>query len=182
MAGPCTICRGCTRCHLAYHGLPPCVRNHLIPCLVSNLFLTLDHWHDVLVGSLLGTFVSYFTYRQYYPSLSSELSHRPYSPRVKREDILPLHHHQASVDHHDDTYPQPPPQGYHSPFSQVPAPLAHQSLPHDRPSEDYELEGTVKRPDVGPLEEVWKDGEHDFSQPRTAPPAQTRVQDASSRQ
>ncbi|KAG5646474.1 hypothetical protein DXG03_003524, partial [Asterophora parasitica] len=54
------------------------------------------HWHDVLVGSLLGTVVSYFTYRQYYPSLASEHSHRPFSPRIKREeaaggDVLPVH-------------------------------------------------------------------------------------------
>lgn len=60
------------------------------------------HWHDILVGSILGTVLAFFSYRQYYPSLSSELSHRPYSPRIKEEDtnetsngqgsnILPLH-------------------------------------------------------------------------------------------
>ena len=145
-------------------------------------FFTLDHWHDVLVGGLLGTLVSYFTYRQYYPSLSSELSHRPYSPRIKREDVLPLHHHQAPADHHDDTYPQPPPQGYHGPVS---APPIHQSLSQYRPSqsnEDYELEGTVKRPDLGPLEAVWKDGEDELSQSRLIPPAQRRDADAPGRQ
>lgn len=55
------------------------------------------HWHDVLMGSLLGTVMSYFTYRQYYPSLSSETSHKPYSPRIKqeREAILPMYHGSA---------------------------------------------------------------------------------------
>ncbi|KAF6764843.1 phosphatidic acid phosphatase type 2/haloperoxidase [Ephemerocybe angulata] len=60
------------------------------------------HWHDILVGSVLGVVLSFFAYRQYYPSLSSELSHRPYSPRIKDaeeeaalaagEGVLPLHH------------------------------------------------------------------------------------------
>ncbi|KAF8920371.1 phosphatidic acid phosphatase type 2/haloperoxidase [Mucidula mucida] len=50
------------------------------------------HWHDILVGSILGTVMGYFAYRQYYPSLASELSHRPYSPRIKRDESqdLPL--------------------------------------------------------------------------------------------
>ena len=30
--------------------------------------------------------MSFFSYRQYYPSLSSPSSHRPFSPRIKRED------------------------------------------------------------------------------------------------
>ncbi|RXW21001.1 hypothetical protein EST38_g4851 [Candolleomyces aberdarensis] len=59
------------------------------------------HWHDILVGSILGVILSFFAYRQYYPSLSSEVSHRPYSPRIKSDEddgptaagggILPLH-------------------------------------------------------------------------------------------
>jgi len=89
------------------------------------------HWHDVLVGSLIGTLFAYFTYRQYYPPLSSEYAHRPYSPRIKREeeshvDVLPTHRHSHS----------------------------------DSLDEDYELTGTVPRPSgPGPLEEVWKDEE-----------------------
>jgi diacylglycerol diphosphate phosphatase / phosphatidate phosphatase len=53
--------------------------------LVLN-FNTTDHWHDILVGSVLGAVLSYFSYRQYYPPLTSELAHRPYSPRIHRED------------------------------------------------------------------------------------------------
>ncbi|KAJ6546541.1 PAP2-domain-containing protein [Mycena vulgaris] len=71
---------------------------------ISRTMDNRHHWHDVLVGSILGTVVSYFAYRQYYPSLTSEVSHRPYSPRIGREDI-PTHHRrtssrQAYGDHH----------------------------------------------------------------------------------
>ncbi|KAI0709298.1 phosphatidic acid phosphatase type 2/haloperoxidase [Earliella scabrosa] len=50
------------------------------------------HWQDVLTGSLLGLVVSYFSYRQYYPPLISDLSHQPYPPRFKRGGHeLPTH-------------------------------------------------------------------------------------------
>ena len=50
------------------------------------------HWHDVLAGSILGIVTAYFSYRQYYPPLQSEMSHQPYPPRVKRGgQILPTH-------------------------------------------------------------------------------------------
>ncbi|KAH8809522.1 acid phosphatase/Vanadium-dependent haloperoxidase [Flagelloscypha sp. PMI_526] len=42
------------------------------------------HWHDVLTGSLLGTVISYFAYRQYYPDLASDISHLPFPPRKAR--------------------------------------------------------------------------------------------------
>ncbi|PCH38025.1 acid phosphatase/Vanadium-dependent haloperoxidase [Wolfiporia cocos MD-104 SS10] len=60
---------------------------------------TMDYRHhatDVLTGSLLGIISAYFSYRQYYPSLASERSHRPYSPRVRHEDLLPVHARSAS--------------------------------------------------------------------------------------
>ncbi len=60
----------------------------------------LDHWQDVLTGSVLGLGLAYFSYRQYYPSLASEISHCPYSPRIKHEDsILPLHHVHSTETH-----------------------------------------------------------------------------------
>ncbi|XP_077295018.1 phospholipid phosphatase 5 isoform X2 [Arctopsyche grandis] len=37
------------------------------------------HWQDVTVGSLLGLMISYMCYRQYFPSLTSQYSHKPYS-------------------------------------------------------------------------------------------------------
>ncbi|KAJ3724469.1 PAP2-domain-containing protein [Lentinula raphanica] len=66
------------------------------------------HWQDVLVGSILGIVMAYFSYRQYYPSLSSELCHQPYSPRIARDpEILPMHHRHQ----HSETTALPPPEG-----------------------------------------------------------------------
>lgn len=36
------------------------------------------HWEDVACGSVIGLFVSYYIYRQYYPSIFSAHCHRPY--------------------------------------------------------------------------------------------------------
>ncbi|KAF8559833.1 PAP2-domain-containing protein [Imleria badia] len=44
------------------------------------------HWQDVIAGSILGFVIAYFAYRQYFPSLASPMSHRPYSPRVPRDE------------------------------------------------------------------------------------------------
>ncbi|OJT11152.1 Phosphatidate phosphatase PPAPDC1B [Trametes pubescens] len=50
------------------------------------------HWQDVLTGSLLGLVTAYFSYRQFYPPLWSDMSHKPYSPRIKRgSHLLPTH-------------------------------------------------------------------------------------------
>ena len=109
--------------HLTYHGLSPFVPFRLSTFFKISSFLFLDHWHDVLVGSLLGTVISYFTYRQYYPSLASEQSHRPHSPRIEREesDTLPLHHRQPSSSGQDDLLQSEPlhtqPERYGDPFS-----------------------------------------------------------------
>ncbi|KDR84355.1 hypothetical protein GALMADRAFT_133677 [Galerina marginata CBS 339.88] len=72
------------------------------------------HWQDVLVGSVVGTLFAFFTYHQYYPALSSEYAHRPYSPRIKRDEdeTLPTHRHShtASLDENyelDGTVPRP---------------------------------------------------------------------------
>jgi len=71
------------------------------------------HWQDVLIGGILGITLAYFSYRQYYPPLESNLSHKPYSPRIKREgtevidvgverghedDGLPLHNRSTRTD------------------------------------------------------------------------------------
>jgi diacylglycerol diphosphate phosphatase/phosphatidate phosphatase len=50
------------------------------------IFLSTDHWHDVVAGSLLGFGIANFTYRQYFPSLGSKLSHLPYAPRMELLD------------------------------------------------------------------------------------------------
>ncbi|KAK4704474.1 diacylglycerol diphosphate phosphatase / phosphatidate phosphatase, partial [Phenoliferia sp. Uapishka_3] len=42
------------------------------------------HATDVLIGSLLGVLIAYFTYSLYYPPLNSHKAHLPYSPRIPR--------------------------------------------------------------------------------------------------
>ncbi|KAJ7632485.1 phosphatidic acid phosphatase type 2/haloperoxidase [Roridomyces roridus] len=101
---------------------------------ISRTMDNRHHWQDVLVGSVLGTVVSYFSYRQYYPSLSSEVSHRPYSPRIATFDTLPSHHTQAHLAERD----------------------------HPRVEDVVRsgpLEGTVLRQGPGSLRDVWRDEE-----------------------
>jgi diacylglycerol diphosphate phosphatase/phosphatidate phosphatase len=88
--------------------------------------------------------MAYFSYRQYYPPLDSEVSHRPFSPRIKREEdeIISTHNHNGSGSNLPFVRPQVPTQG-----------SSHYIPNHD---EEYELEGTVPRPQVEPLEEIWK--------------------------
>ncbi|KAF8608032.1 PAP2-domain-containing protein [Ceratobasidium sp. AG-I] len=70
----------------------------LTGALLTAISRTMDyrhHWQDVLVGSIVGLTFSYFSYRQYYPTLESPFSHKPYSPRIARDDtyrdsMLPL--------------------------------------------------------------------------------------------
>ncbi|KAJ7046639.1 PAP2-domain-containing protein [Mycena alexandri] len=101
---------------------------------ISRTMDNRHHWQDVLAGSILGTVVSYFSYRQYYPPLTSEVSHLPYAPRVAREDLnLPSHHRRTSSSYRDD---------------------------HANPDEVIDsgpLEGTVARGAPSSLREVWRD-------------------------
>ncbi|KAG9102657.1 hypothetical protein FRC06_001531 [Ceratobasidium sp. 370] len=99
----------------------------LTGALMVAISRTMDyrhHWQDVLVGSLVGLALSYFSYRQYYPSLASPFSHRPYSPRI------PLYQQdQAGIPSPDDKTAQ-----------DGPAPS-----PTPQGGESIELSGTVKR-------------------------------------
>jgi diacylglycerol diphosphate phosphatase/phosphatidate phosphatase len=123
----------------------------LLPLAAASLVAisrTMDyrhHWHDVLVGSAVGFVLAYFSYRQYFPSLASPLSHRPYSPRIEREDE--------------------PEAGF--PAHSVPSDHAKPG-PHD----DVELvDGTVQRPAEIDLSDTWSEGgrgnhpEPEFSKP-----------------
>jgi hypothetical protein len=50
---------------------------------------TMDYRHhatDVIAGGIIGTLMAWYAYRQYYPPLSAEACHRPYSPRIAHED------------------------------------------------------------------------------------------------
>ncbi|QRW25188.1 phosphatidate phosphatase PPAPDC1A [Rhizoctonia solani] len=61
----------------------------LTGALLTAISRTMDyrhHWQDVLVGSAVGLLFSYFAYRQYYPTLESPFSHKPYSPRIPKDD------------------------------------------------------------------------------------------------
>jgi len=92
------------------------------------------HWQDVVAGSWLGILTAYFSYRLYYPSLSSDLAHLPYAPRIHRlDDALPIQ------DDHEDN-------------------LSHY---HRRSESEAELEllrGTAKRNDPTPLGRAWEQG------------------------
>ena len=71
------------------------------------------HWQDVLTGSFLGLIVAYFSYRQYYPPLNSDVSHIPYSPSHKRGGQVMTHNPKPSdtrgltSDRFDDTSVRP---------------------------------------------------------------------------
>ncbi|KAG9127907.1 hypothetical protein FRC07_007753 [Ceratobasidium sp. 392] len=65
------------------------------------------HWQDIVVGSIVGLVFAYFSYRQYYPTLESPYSHKPYSPRIPRdvdyrESMLPITARHAEPD--EDEY------------------------------------------------------------------------------
>ncbi|KAF9932523.1 hypothetical protein FBU30_007962 [Linnemannia zychae] len=66
----------------------------LAPMILAALIATSrvadyrHHWQDVTAGSFIGFFFAVFAYRQYYPSLASTKSDRPFAPRI-REDFLP---------------------------------------------------------------------------------------------
>lgn len=70
----------------------------LTGALLTAISRTMDyrhHWQDILVGSIVGLVFSYFAYRQYYPTLESPFSHKPYAPRIAkeegyRESVLPF--------------------------------------------------------------------------------------------
>lgn len=106
---------------------------------------TLDHWQDVLVGSVLGLSLAYFAYRQYYPPLNSELSHRPYAPRIAAtEPVLPVHRHSPS----EDVFLDNGEGGANGPY--------RDQHPSD---DDLELDGTVRREQPASLQQYWKNRE-----------------------
>lgn len=137
--------RGCTG--KAWLALAPFSAAALVA--ISRTMDYRHHWHDVLVGSIVGTVMAYFSYRQYYPSLESEYCHRPYSPRIKREDEegLPTHSHNAG------------PSSYPFGTSAPSRPDGNTSYGHQA-GDEYELEGTVLRPQGESLEEMWKKDGH----------------------
>ncbi|KAJ7063168.1 phosphatidic acid phosphatase type 2/haloperoxidase [Mycena amicta] len=110
---------------------------------ISRTMDNRHHWQDVLVGSILGTVVSYFAYRQYYPSLASEVSHRPYSPRIS-EDLV-SHRRTSSRQYRDDNRPT-----------------------EEDVFENGPLEGTVLREGPGSLREAWSAEHHNATHVETS--------------
>lgn len=49
------------------------------------------HATDVIAGAIIGLATGWWGYRQYYPALASRKSWKPYSPRIPRDDGIPLH-------------------------------------------------------------------------------------------
>jgi diacylglycerol diphosphate phosphatase/phosphatidate phosphatase len=140
------------------------------------------HPLDVMTGSALGVIFAFFSYRQYYPSLSSTLSHRPYSPRIPSLKTAPapvvdIEQGNVSPSDHSSGVTLPvnrPFVGGRSPYNEQVAsfntylaPNSQYQYPprqglHPGDAESYEMDttsidGTVKRP-VQDLEEEWKRG------------------------
>ena len=128
----CTVYRSGSRSHLSDNGLPPYVSIIFILSLYTSFNSRSDHWQDVTAGSILGTVLAYFCYRQYYPNLASKFSHHPYSPRIKHEDIEILPSHSCGGSHDIEDH------------------IRHNGH-HDV------LAGTVPRPEPEHLEDVWRD-------------------------
>ncbi|KAL4067850.1 phosphatidic acid phosphatase type 2/haloperoxidase [Scleroderma yunnanense] len=98
------------------------------------------HFQDVVAGSLLGIFIAYFAYRQYYPSLASPTSHLPYSPRVPRDEpeVLP-----TVASHGGSRYPR-----------------------ESEEDENVELiNSAVHKSDPEPLKEIWQQGDSPTGSP-----------------
>lgn len=65
-----------------------CCLAPLVAALLVAISRTCDYHHhflDVFIGSLLGLAISYLCYRQYYPSLTSKSSSKPYP--LRSDDI-----------------------------------------------------------------------------------------------
>lgn len=56
------------------------------------------HATDVIAGAIIGIATGWWGYRQYYPSLTSRKSWKPYSPRIPRDDGIPLHSSAGDVE------------------------------------------------------------------------------------
>ncbi|KAK1922360.1 phosphatidic acid phosphatase type 2/haloperoxidase, partial [Papiliotrema laurentii] len=55
---------------------------------------TMDYRHhstDVIAGAIIGILAAWFAYRQFYPPLSHPQAYKPYSPRIPKDEEIPLH-------------------------------------------------------------------------------------------
>ncbi|WVF67223.1 hypothetical protein IAT40_001971 [Kwoniella sp. CBS 6097] len=64
-------------------------------CTLITISRTMDYRHhatDVIAGSILGILGSWYSYRQYYPALSHPQAYKPFSPRIPKDEVIPMHH------------------------------------------------------------------------------------------
>ncbi|KAG8901989.1 hypothetical protein FRC01_009695 [Tulasnella sp. 417] len=126
------------------------------------------HWQDVTTASILGLVVAFFSYRQFYPPLSSASSHRPFSPRIPRDDLaLPTHRRESSesrvpltgglrpgfpVGPSRGRRPSPPRQ-YSIPVNAGPVhvPSENDRVHHQNPFEDPASRTPIPRDEEGPI-------------------------------
>ncbi|KAJ3906430.1 phosphatidic acid phosphatase type 2/haloperoxidase [Lentinula edodes] len=114
------------------------------------------HWQDVVVGSLLGTVMAYFSYRQYFPSLAADMCHLPHAPRITRETEhgLPVHfsRHPSAASRYSALggNPQPPPGHY------TDDPSSSASILE---LEGRSADGTLLRPNNDSSPDLWDQGE-----------------------
>ena len=127
-----------TRCRLAYHGLPTLVPLVFITQVRRLTYVSIspDHWQDVTVGSILGLVMANFAYRQYFHSLSSNVSHLPYAPRTQRPEDA-------------DAHPAPGLPRYRT---------LHRPADEDDDGEVELIDGMVRRGEPEQLEQGWKAG------------------------
>ncbi|KAJ3854642.1 phosphatidic acid phosphatase type 2/haloperoxidase [Lentinula lateritia] len=114
------------------------------------------HWQDVVVGSLLGTVMAYFSYRQYFPSLAADMCHLPHAPRITRETEhgLPVH-----FSRHASTASR-----YSALGGNSQSPPGHYTDDPSSSASILELEGrsadgTLLRPDNDSSPDLWDQGE-----------------------
>ncbi|OCF34172.1 hypothetical protein I316_04122 [Kwoniella heveanensis BCC8398] len=63
-------------------------------CSLITISRTMDYRHhatDVIAGSILGILGAWYSYRQYYPALSHPQAYKPFSPRIPKDEIIPMH-------------------------------------------------------------------------------------------
>jgi diacylglycerol diphosphate phosphatase/phosphatidate phosphatase len=109
------------------------------------------HYQDVFVGMVLGLVVSYFSYRQYYPSLEHPLCHRPYAPRFapieppesQKADVVPAKGTTLDTQHPDKGKGKD---------------LEAQKTEGQEGGMDHDAAGTLPRHQPPPLERVWSEG------------------------
>ncbi|KAJ7172619.1 phosphatidic acid phosphatase type 2/haloperoxidase [Mycena filopes] len=115
---------------------------------VAKAWISLVPFAGAALVAISRTMDNRHHWQDYYPPLTSEVSHRPYAPRIAHEDVsLPTHHRRAS------------------------------SYRDDRPNVDDiidsgALEGTVARGAPSSLREVWRDSHNHEETSALSPPRQ----------